>query len=582
MSSIEDIDDLEEGEITEINSFDSPFGHNSVSNEVSKNDISPIFQSLLSQETDPLFGSSDTDLRVTRNPNAFNDCDERLVMNTVFGVETSFDPKPRPVVQNNPNVKTNSLPPIHPNYGPSSENRFHSFSSRSRVPLHRSPFKVPENTIPVRLRSPLRALLPTPPYPPRQILPFPTDPVIYSPFVPQSNAQSIHTNQSIAFEPKEWTKETPESLVIPPSNRLNPTIPFICETTISQIQTETPAETQSNGSKIQDLNINQISGETNIKTIVIGSNEDIQEVQMQVSDADEPYDPEQDISLLCSPLSPPFVSPQKIGIIRENNTSNITPFVLNDSKVESNSKFQNSNKSHSKRNENKDRNERLNRLLKSHNSFNDSKKRRITGKPSKKESLRMTPKVLPKFVDTMKPISTSSTKRVVHNKSCKKNHKSRRKMKRIAKRKVFSEKVLQNDRNEMNDSSYEDLLQEYERIKQQLQELESEEKNETIIEKDIDSQEKERIENLFNTEDISEISNDSKVIEDDDENELRRLALESKMRREMKIAAEKEADEEEELLRQQLLQSLKSKSKSLQTIEESNEISNEANERKFF
>ena len=71
---------------------------------------------------------------------------------------------------------------------------------------------------------------------------------------------------------------------------------------------------------------------------------------------------------------------------------------------------------------------------------------------------------------------------------------------------------------------------------------------------------------------IKESKVDLIISKDNDENELRRLALESKRRREIKIAEEREADEEEELLRQQLLESLKSKSKpSLEVMEENND-----------
>ena len=554
------MDDLEEGEIEEQVAIDPIFVVNPNSSQ-NDNEFSPVFQSLLSQRNDPLFGSSDVDLRFGQTANVFNDCDERLIPGHPIAFPDNGDQNPSFVAKHPRNANLSSRwPPPDPRHRLQSDMRAGP-SVRFRPEVMPRLFRRPDNR---------RPLLPTPnPHHHRQPIPRfrPPRPPFRPDRPPLNNLiEGLPLRQLVEPLPlvSNWSQKSDpnsDTFVTPVSNSL---IPFISDTILPQISSEIEAQKEINSNRNSRLTDRKSNEQLNEKTIVLSANDDIEEVQMQdIQDADEPYDPEQDISLLC-PLSPPIIP-------TEEQIQERAAIFSKDNNIKVVKKDNNSSVNH----DNVERIERLQRLLKGQSLADESKshkKHKTKAKSHKRQSIRMTPQIGAKFVDTMRPVNSWSAKKVVHSKSCKKNHISRRKIKRSAKRQVITKRV--NQEKDVDNTSYEELLEEYKRIQIQLKELESEEKSNTSKQRDVDREEKENIKKLMQSDDIfvlNEESKEERVDDDEDESELRRLALESKMKREQKQKEEKEAEEEEQRLRQHLLQSLLDRTKikeSVQTKEE--------------
>ncbi|CAG2104416.1 unnamed protein product [Medioppia subpectinata] len=518
-----------EGEIEEKNSFDSMFGHNLATNEtiVGNDRNANRFYSMPASES--LFGLSDVDLRFDPNANAFNDCDERLVANT-SGRQRHENPNA--IYARNANILNSNLRP-HLNESIPMSFSGNRFDSRPPMPSFLSAFR-PENSMPFRMRPQMpsmNALLPTPNAMPLRHLP-PNQ--LFRPIRPPIGPDFDASNYR--HSPQQFINCNP----CPP-----PTMPYMSDPLL-QGRTHTPEakgvtsfvisnDSHSNIPFICDTNEN--AGQRPEETIVLETDNDITEVEMPDAADLSPYDPEEDITYLCT------ISPTKDSQSVKQNNSNLS---LNEKKKSE------SNTRTGVRNDSAKQAERLNR---------------------KRSSNKISKPLTPRRDNRLKSSQTSksSSKSIVHKKMCRKNvHKSRRETKRVAKRQVVAYKVEQRfadlrpkPRNNMNESSYEDLLEEYERLKDQLKELENEEKNNETIVSVIDVEEEENIAKLVKSDDIFEISNESKENEendregDDEEHELRRLALASKKKREIQ-----EQENEELRLRQQLLNALhKSKAK---------------------
>ncbi|CAG2165756.1 unnamed protein product [Oppiella nova] len=519
MSLNADFDDLEEGEIEDNNTYDVRFGHNLAANETTvANDrhlktYSPIFQSVLNESQNSLFGLSDIDLRFDRNSNSFNDCDDRLVGgNASMPPTNALLPTPLMPLRHLPSIHS-FPPPIGPPIGPPIQ-RFDGLHYPHPTQQSLSPNQCPPQSVP---------------------------------FI----SDSIH-----ASEPKSVT-----SFVIPNSD--HSTIPFICDPNDTQMQTITSDE------------------RTEESTIVLETANDIEEVEMsdQSNPPDlSPYDPEEDISNLC-PLSPNPLEKQSV----KQMDNNVKSLKTSDKCLDFNPKS-------SKRSVSEEQTERLKRLLKSDTYFKSDKMDKRSDNRVNRGSKQSTAQRSNKSKESVSPVRKSSSKRVIHSKLCHKSgHKSRRKVKRNAKRQVITQysdqrysNVRPKSRNNMNESSYEDLLEEYERLKEQLKELEDYEKPDDKVMTVIDREEQENIEKLVKCDDMFGLDTEVKEnreendeeVEDDDELELRRLALASKKKKQIE-----EQENEELRLRQQLLQSLfRSKAKAEQEVNRKNNKDEEVNE----
>lgn len=539
---------MEEGEIEDNSAFDlfKKEAHNSSPND---EEISPVFQSLFSRRNDPLFGSSDVDLRFRQNPNAFNDCDERLIpgqpIHNYCGREQNprFMPRPfRPISSSG-------------HWRPPNSNPRPRFSRDLRVapPVRFRP-EVP--LVPFARSDSRPPLLPTPQQArhsnfvnrfPRPRPPFRT------PFNGSSNDRPLLRPpvDSLPLTANIWSQNSDPKIDSFVPSIANQMIPFICEPSVHHSETVN-LKVPDIGESFRPLNEINSTQQSSENTIVLSANDDIEEVQMQdIEEVDEAYDPEQDISMLC-PLSPPIIpTEEQSSVAKISSEKHID---VEESKI----KFDQNN-------DNNERIERLERLLKGQSLLDEKKchkKHKTKNKSHKRESIRMTPKIGAEFVDTLRPVKSSSTKRVIHSKTCKKSHVSRRKIKKAIKKQVITKKVSQQD---LNDTSYDELLEEYQRIQKQLKELEKEENTQTSQLRDAEREEKENIEKLMKSDDIFIVNEELKegiVDDDEDECELRRLALESKVKREQKQKEEKEAEEEERRLREHLLQSLLNRTKS--------------------